>query len=61
MRTGRPPKKAEDRHTSDIKIPLTEADKTAIWEAAEIDGEKPVTWSRNVLLKAAKRRNKQAK
>jgi hypothetical protein len=55
MIRGRPPKKAEDRHTSDIKIPLTEADKAAIWEAAEVAKEKPVTWSRNVLLKAAKR------
>jgi hypothetical protein len=58
MIRGRPPKKAEDRHTSDIKIPLTEAEKTAIWEAAESDGEKPVTWSRKILLKAAKRRRK---
>jgi hypothetical protein len=55
MIRGRPPKKAEDRHTSDIKIPLTEADKVAIWEAAEVAKEKPVTWARNVLLKAAKR------
>ena len=56
---GRPPKKPEDRHTSDIKIPLTEGDKAAIWDAAALDGEKPVTWSRNVLLRAAKRRHKE--
>ena len=34
------------------------ADKAAIWAAAEADDEKPVTWSRKILLKAAKRRIK---
>jgi hypothetical protein len=39
-----------------MKIPLTDAEKHQILEAAGSGDEKPVTWARNVLLKAAKRR-----
>ncbi|HEV3302702.1 MAG TPA: hypothetical protein VG055_23825 [Planctomycetaceae bacterium] len=39
-----------------MKIPLTPAEKLAIEKAAECDDEKPVTWARNTLLRAAKRR-----
>lgn len=53
---GRPPKAPEDRRTEDIKIPLSEAEKQQIQSAAESDDAKPVTWARNVLLRAAKRR-----
>ena len=42
---GRPPKTPEDRKTANMKIPLA-------------DGVKPVTWARDMLLKAAKRRIK---
>jgi len=56
MRTGRPPKAPEDRRTADVKIPLTDAEKAMIWEAANIDDTKPVTWTREVVLAAAKRR-----
>jgi hypothetical protein len=58
MKMGRPPKAPEDRRDDDVKIPLTTAEKAAIWEAAEGDGEKPITWSRKILLKAAKRRQR---
>lgn len=39
-----------------MKLPLTESEKEVIEEAARSDGEKPVTWARDVLLRAAKRR-----
>jgi hypothetical protein len=38
-----------------MQIPMTEAEKAAIFDAAESLGAKPVTWARDVLLKAAKR------
>lgn len=41
-----------------MKIPLTEAEKTTIQEAAEADGKKPITWVREAALRAAKRRGK---
>lgn len=56
MRTGRPPKAPEERKSADVKIPLTTAEKALIWEAADIDDVKPVTWSRKIILDAAKRR-----
>jgi len=56
MVMGRPPKAPEDRRDEDIKIPLTPAEKQAIWEAAEADEVKPITWSREILLRAAKRK-----
>jgi len=56
MIMGRPPKAPEDRRDDDIKIPLTAAEKQAIWEAAHADDTKPITWCRDMLLKAAKRR-----
>jgi hypothetical protein len=55
MRTGRPPKPAEERRTDSMKLPLSETEKTAIQTAAETIGEKPVTWARETLLKAANR------
>jgi hypothetical protein len=53
---GRPPKQAEDRKTANIKIPLTDEEKGEIVVAAQCDNTKPVTWAREVLLRAAKRR-----
>lgn len=55
---GRPPKSPEERRTDDMKIPLSEAEKRQIVSAAESDDAKPVTWAREVLLRAAKRRSK---
>ncbi|MCA9125017.1 MAG: hypothetical protein H6822_19735 [Planctomycetaceae bacterium] len=55
---GRPPKDPEDRKTANMKLPMTEAEKELIRLAAEADDAKPVTWARDLLLKAAKRRVK---
>ena len=53
---GRPPKAPEDRRTESMKIPLTADEKAAIERGAVADDAKPVTWARDVLLRAAKRR-----
>ena len=53
---GRPPKPARDRKTASMKIPLTDSEKRAIELAATADDAKPVTWARDVLLRAAKRK-----
>lgn len=55
MRTGRPPLPEEDRRTDSMKLPMSEAEKSTIQEAAEAAGAKPVTWAREILLKAANR------
>jgi len=39
-----------------MKFPLTASEKEAIERAARADDAKPVTWAREVLLRAAKRR-----
>ena len=57
---GRPPKAPEDRKTANMKIPLTAAEKDSIRQAAESDDAKPVTWARDLLIRAAKRRAKKA-
>lgn len=53
---GRPKKPPEDRKTSSMKIPLAESEKELIERAATADDAKPVTWAREVLLRAASRR-----
>lgn len=53
---GRPPKDPSERKTAGMLIPMTEAERQQIQAAAEVDGEKPVTWARETLLRAAKRR-----
>jgi len=58
VRTGRPPKAPEDRRIDNMKIPLTDAEKRLIRNAAKSDDAKPVTWARDILIKAAKRRKK---
>jgi len=55
---GRPPKRPEERKTAYFGFPLTEAEREEIRAAAEADGVRPITWARNVLLRAAKRRLK---
>lgn len=57
---ARPPKKPEDRKTASMKIPLTKTERQSIVDAADVDQAKPVTWAREVLLRAAKRKAKQA-
>jgi hypothetical protein len=56
-RMGRPPKKASERKTSAMLIPMTEDEREQIQAAAESEDAKPVTWAREVLLRAAKRRS----
>jgi hypothetical protein len=53
---GRPPKAPEDKKSTSIRIPVTEAEKEAIERAARADDAKPITWAREVLMRAAKRR-----
>lgn len=53
---GRPPKSPKDRKTAGMLIPLTAAERESIRDAAKSDDAKPVTWAREVLLRAAKRR-----
>ena len=55
---GRPPKPADERKTDNMKIPLAPAEKELIERAARAGDAKPVTWAREVLLSAAKRRLK---
>jgi hypothetical protein len=38
-----------------MKIPLTDDEKDQLERAAHARGEKPVTWARDVLMRAAKR------
>jgi hypothetical protein len=49
-------KKPSERKTSTMLIPMTDAEKQQIVSAAEGDGEKPIAWAREMLLRAAKRR-----
>jgi hypothetical protein len=55
---GRPPKKPSERKTAGMLIPLTEAEREQIQAAAASDDAKPITWAREILLRAAKRRGK---
>ena len=53
---GRPPKAEEDRRNNGLRIPLTDAEREIVEGAAQIDGKKPVTWARDAILRAAKRK-----
>jgi hypothetical protein len=52
---GRPPKPPDERKTDNMKIPLAPDEKELIERAARAGDAKPVTWARDVLLRAAKR------
>ena len=52
---GRPPKLPDERKTASMKIPLANDEKDQIEQAARARGAKPVTWARDVLLRAARR------
>lgn len=52
---GRPPKPPDERKTASMKLPLADDEKALIERAAQAQDAKPVTWAREVLLKAAKR------
>jgi hypothetical protein len=55
---GRPPKEPDERKTASMKVPLTQSEKELIKIAAKADQTKPVSWARDVLLRAAKRRQR---
>jgi hypothetical protein len=57
-RMGRPPKAPKDRRNNGLRIPLTDAERKAVEGAAQGDGEKPITWARDAILRAAKRSQK---
>ena len=52
---GRPPKPAAERQNARLEIRMTDAELALIERAA---GGKTSTWARQVLVKAAKRRDK---
>jgi hypothetical protein len=54
-RMGRPPKPATERQTARLEIRMTGAELKLIEKAG---GGKTSTWARQVLVKAAKRRDK---
>jgi hypothetical protein len=43
-----------------MRIPLTDAERELVEIAAQADDAKPITWAREALLRAAKRRQKRA-
>jgi hypothetical protein len=53
---GRPPKAAKDRRDVEVKITLTRAEKKAIFQAAAAADMRPITWCRQMLLRAAGRK-----
>jgi hypothetical protein len=53
---GRPKKPPDELRTASMKIPLADGEKDQIERAAVADGAKPVTWARDILLRAAARR-----
>ena len=52
---GRPHKPPEERKTAELRIRLTEAQRSELDDAA---GQDTSTWARDVLLRAAKRSRK---
>jgi len=50
---ARPPKEKADRKDSELRIPVTEAQKGTIVQAAHGAGEDTAAWARRVLLLAA--------
>lgn len=53
---ARPKKAPKDRKTDAMRIPMTAEERRIIEAGAQADGMKPVTWLREVGLRAAKRR-----
>jgi hypothetical protein len=52
----RPPKDPEDRKEYHLRVPLTDAQRAAVEEAARLEGEGMAGWARSVLLAAARKR-----
>ncbi len=53
MHERTPPQAAGRRKTASMKIPLADDEKELIEKAAQASDAKPVTWARDVLLRAA--------
>jgi hypothetical protein len=49
---ARPPKDKADRKDAELRIPVTDAQKAAIVQAAREAGEDMATWARRILLEA---------
>ena len=54
---GRPPKPPDERRTAELRIRLAEDERALLDEAA---GGQTSTWARELLLKAARRKRRQA-
>ena len=50
---ARPPKNKADRKDAELRIPVTDAQKATIVQAARRVGEDMAMWARRVLLEAA--------
>lgn len=53
MGRGRPPKADGERKAKDLRIPVTDAQKAIVTEAARLIGEEMAAWARPILLAAA--------
>jgi uncharacterized protein (DUF1778 family) len=58
---SRPLKNPEDRKDYHLRVPLTEAQRALIEEAARLEDEDRAAWARTILLEAARRRVNKAK
>lgn len=52
----RPPKNPEDRKDYHLRVPLAEAQRAAVEEAARLEDQDMAAWARAVLMDAAKKR-----
>ena len=52
----RPPKKPEDRKGYHLRVPLTDAQRSLVEQASQLEGEDMAAWARGVLLTAARKR-----
>ena len=50
---ARPRKSDSERKTVDLRIPLTEAQKALVLQAAQAEGVDMATWARPLILRAA--------
>ena len=55
---GRPPKAPEDRRTTGVRIPRTDAEMALVERCAQADGQKLATWAREALLRVAARKSR---
>jgi hypothetical protein len=61
MGMARPPKDPSERKDVDLRIPMTEAQKRIVSEAASADQSDVAAWVRPIVLMAAERRLKRGK